>query len=289
MTEEAPAVEGQAPVAAPETQGQAPAAEQSATWFESAPDEIKGYIQNKGWDDPMKAVSSYKELEKFHGASEADLLMLPKDPDAEGAYDPIYNKLGRPESADKYEIELPEGIEVDAERLGGIKDVAHKLGLNSKQLGALIDYDAAYSQKAMEAHNEQLKIQNQADYDGLLKEWGSNSEERMELSRRGLRSQLEKAGIPSDQLQSIADGIEQQVGPAVTLKLFANIGEGTREDALPSSTGDAPFGYTREQAAADRAAVMAELRDDPAKLAAYNQGKGPQYDKMKQLNKVIAS
>ena len=84
MTEEAaPEAIGQVEESAPVSEGQA-----ETTWYTGANDETVGYIQNKGWnDDPMKAVTSYQELEKFRGASEDQLIMFPKDVEAEGAFE----------------------------------------------------------------------------------------------------------------------------------------------------------------------------------------------------------
>ena len=132
---------------APNTEGQgnAPQGEGQAVWYGSASDEMKGYIQNKGWDDdPMKAVSSYQELEKFRGANENELLRFPKDPEADGAFDEIYTKLGRPESADAYEVTLPDGVPIDEARLGVYRDLAYKSGISQKQFQALAEADANY-------------------------------------------------------------------------------------------------------------------------------------------------
>jgi len=286
MTEEAPQAEGQAQDA-PESQGQA---NETKAWYESSegitPEDV-GYIQNKGWqEDPFKAVKSYQELEKFRGADEKSLIKLPKDFDEEGALDPIYDRLGRPESADKYEIKLPEGIPIDEARLSAFKEAAHKLGLNNKQAAALADLDVQYTLQHLEKSNAEEKQKQEAEYEALKKEWGSNAAEREELSRRGLRAVLPK-GANADE---IIGKIEQAIGTAAVLKMFANVGDRlTREDKVHDSSGDRPFGYTREQAAADKAALMSEIKADAGRLAAYNKVVGSDYDKMARINKILAS
>lgn len=276
--EQAPAAEGQAQ--APEAQGQA------TTWYDKAPDEVKGYIQNKGWDDPIKAVQSYQELEKFRGASEKELIKLPKDFDAEGALDPIYDKLGRPEAPDKYSFAAPEGVQVDENRMKGAQELAHKIGLNQKQFEALAQFDAQYWQQIEQHVSEEQAKRQEADYQALLKDWGNNAPQREELARRGLRSVL-----PDGDKDGMVSAIEEAIGTAATLKLFANVGDKlSREDKIHDggSTGQR-FGYTREQALSDRKTLMAEIQADPKRLANYNNGVGPDLDKMKNLNKVIAS
>lgn len=277
MTDQAPEAAGQA---------EAPVSEGQAVWYESAPDEVKGYIQNKGWDDPFKAVSSYQELEKFRGANENELLRLPKDPDAEGAYDAIYTKLGRPDSVDGYEINIPENVTVDDARLNGAKELAHKLGLNQKQLQGIIDFDSQYYSQAQAQYEEQVAQQQEAEYNALRREWGSNADEREELSRRGLRSILPEGMDKESTLTKIEDAI----GTAAMLKLFANVGDKmAREDRIHEAGNERPFGYTKEQASADKKALMSELSADEKRLSAYNQGKGADYDKMRRLNEIIAS
>lgn len=278
MSDEAPVTEGQG--AAPQGEGQA--------WYQgdNFTPELQGYIQNKGWDDPVKAVQSYQELEKYRGANENELLRLPKDPDAEGAYDEIYTKLGRPESADGYSIELPEGAQLDEGRFTAIKDAAYKAGISQKQLEALALADSGYMAGMIEESNKELAAKQEADYAALMKEWGKDAGEREELSRRGLRAILPKDMNADETIASI----EEAIGTAATLKLFANVGDKlAREDSLPDTSGDRPFGYTKEQAQADKQSLMSELRANTERLAVYNEGKGPDFDKMKRLNRIIAA
>lgn len=261
-------------------------ADKAATpsWYDAAPDEVKGYIQNKGWDEPLKAVTSYQELEKFKGANEKELLRLPKDPNAEGAYDAIYNRLGRPETPDKYTLDL-KGIELDQSRIDAYRPIAHKLGLTQKQFEALVAFQHESETTAFSAYQEQQKIKQEAEYKGLINEWGANAAEREEMARRGLRSVLPNVEGQDDLIQKI----EGAIGTANTLKLFANIGEKMKkEDRIPSTEGDRPFGYTKEQAVYDRKALMDEIKADPARLDAYNKGRGKDYEKMSRLIKIAS-
>lgn len=284
MSEEQPAAE--APVETP-TPEAAPAETPSndSVWYDAAEDEVKGYIQNKGWDDPIKAVKSYQELEKFRGASEDQLLKLPKDMQDAGAMDAIYDKLGRPESPDKYEVNL-EGVEVDKGRLDYYADVAHKAGISQAQFEQIVKADSEFWANAEGDYNKQQAAAQEAEYKALIKEWGGNAAEREELSRRGMRSLLPK-DMNADE---VASKIEQAIGTAATLKLFANAGEAmSKEASIHDSSGDKPFGYTREQALADKKQILDEIKADPQRLANYNKAIGPDVDRMKKLNNIIAS
>lgn len=205
---------GQAAEAAPADKGQA-----DAMWFDSAPDEVKGYIQNKGWDDPLKAVTSYQELEKYRGASEDELLKLPK---GDEGWDAVWDRLGRPESPDKYELDLGEGSEIDAGRFDAIKSVAHEVGLTPKQLQALAEADSKYSHEFLESHREDQVRQSELELEKLKNDWGADAfEERSELARRAIRKALPDGEGREQQLSAIEDAI----GSANMIKLFSNLAE----------------------------------------------------------------
>lgn len=265
--------------------GQAEASQNDSAWYGTFDDELKGYVQNKGWDDPIKAVKSYQELEKFRGANEDQLLKLPSDPQAEGAFDKIWEKLGRPADASGYKVEFDGEITVDEARMSKYAEVAHKVGITQKQFEALAKLDAEYMGGLQTTHMEEIKQKQEQEYQALRSEWGSNADEREELSRRGLRSVLPDNQNADEMIASI----EQAIGTANTLKLFANVGDRlAREDKIPAGDSDRPYGYTREQALADRKQLMTELSGDAERLKVYNTGKGVDYDKMSRFNKIIA-
>jgi len=279
MTEEiAPAAEGQVADAAPEAQGQA----ETVSWYDSADDETKGYIQNKGWDDPIKAVQGYKNLEKFQGVPPEQLLKLPKDGDP---MDEVYNRLGRPETPDAYSYESPTG-QVDEARLGLFKEAAHKAGVSQEAFEALAQADSQYWEQAQEAHFAEIEQKQTAELTQLKSEWGPQFDERAELGRRFISKNIPEGMDKEGTLNSI----EEAIGTAAMLKLFANAGDkaSVREDRLPDGEGERRFGYTPEQATSDKRELMQTIQADPARLANYNTGKGPDIDKIKKLNQIIA-
>lgn len=281
-TQEAPTDAGQA-TEAPADTGQATQTE-APLWFDGAPDEIKGYIQNKGWDDPIKAVTSYQELEKFRGANEKELIKIPKEGES---WDEVYTRLGRPETPEGYNFEFPEGMQVDEGRLGAFTAKAHELGLNQKQAMELIIADSEFSQAALVEMQEQMVQKSEAELAQLEKDWGKDAfAERAEMSRRLIRSSLPE-GMDAD---STLTAIEDAIGSANMIKFFSNIAEksGGREDRIPEGDGDRPFGYTKEQAVADKAALASEIQADPKRLENYNKGIGPDYQKMQKLLKRLA-
>lgn len=282
MNDTAPVAEGQVADAAPETQGQA--SESQAIWYDGAPDEVKGFIQNKGWDDPIKAVTSYQALEKFQGADPDSIIKLPKDGEP---MDAVYEKLGRPKTVDEYKWEAPDGVSVDENYIGAIKAAAHESGVSQSAFEKLASTHAQYELQAREAMDKEIEQKQTAELNELQSQWGDKFDERVELGRRFVSQ-----NIPADMDKAeTLSAIEDAIGTAAMLKLFGNASEkaGSREDRLPSSDGDRPFGYTKEQATADRKELMQAIQADPERLNIYNSGKGNDFDKMRKLNQIVAS
>lgn len=297
MTEQAPA--------APANAGQADAGQgnnaQNATgatqqadtaaakaWYDGhnlAAEDV-GYIQNKKWNSPTDILTSYKNLEKFHGVPAEQLLKLPKDAQDQAAWDAVYSRLGRPEKADGYEFKAPDGVKLDDSRMGWVQGVAHKLGLNKAQFSALVNETLTYEGGLVSEMQKAVQTQQAAELEAVKQEWGSGFEERAELGRRAAR-----AFLPGDaaQKQAFMNAMETTIGTGAMLKLFANIGAKLGEDKIhQGDEGSKPFGYTKEQALSDIQSLMTELKD-PAnreRLNSYNQAKGKDYEKMQSLQKI---
>lgn len=293
MTDQAPAAPanaGQADAgqgAQPNTQAATAATETAKPWYDGhnlAPEDV-GYIQNKKWSNPADLLTSYKNLEKFHGVPAEQLLKLPKDTQDQAAWDAIYSRLGRPEKADGYEFKAPDGVKVDDSRMGWVQGVAHKLGLNKSQFSALVNETLTYEGGLIADMQKEVQTRQAQELDAVKQEWGAGFDERAELGRRAAR-----AFLPGNAEQKAAfmNAMETSIGTGAMLKLFANIGAKMGEDKIhQGDEGSRPFGYTKEQALSDIQNLMTELKD-PAnreRLNSYNQAKGKDYEKMQALQK----
>lgn len=268
MNEPAPAAQaGQA------SDQSTPAAQE---WYAGLPSEDIGYIQNKGWSDsPAKAVYAYKELEKFRGLPETQLLKLPKDLGDKEAMRAVYARLGMPEKPEDYKYDTIEGL--DTARADFFKGVAHELGFAPEQYKALVEKAFEYESAALQKSQEEMAAQQQAEEVALRKEWGNAFDERAELGRRAVRTFL-----PKENQQEILAKLESTLGTSFILKLFSNIGESMQEDKIVKAEGR-PFGQTPHQARAHIEALKNELKSDRKRLDNFNKGIGPDYQKMQQL------
>lgn len=120
------------------------------------PEEYK----DKGYMSKIKDIpglfKSFDSAQEMLGKRPAG---IPHDDAGEETWNDFYKQLGRPDTAEGYDIklpeDLPEGLSQDNEQLSGFKEMAHKLGLTPKQVQALVDYDVERQTKAIGQYNEQ--------------------------------------------------------------------------------------------------------------------------------------
>ena len=147
-------------------------------WKETLPEDIRETSYVKEAPDLTTAIKSGINFQKMMGSR----FKVPEDGDTKG-WDEVYNKLGRPESVDKYNIKRPdtvEGIEYSDDREKSFKEISHKLGLNNSQVQALVDWNQGQSLGQLGKFNEAAK-----DAISQLKlDWGTAFDERIEVTER---------------------------------------------------------------------------------------------------------
>lgn len=192
-------------------------------WFASLPEDVRGFAEAKGWKGPEDAVKSYQNAEKLLGVPREKLIRLPDKDDAPEWSD-VFSKLGRPENADGYQVEIPKEIG-DEKFAAWAKGLFHEAGLSKKQ-GEKIA--SAWNAKALEA----MKAQEQADNDAshqqfekLKQEWGAAFEAKV----RAKNELLKVAGVTDEQHLEMekamgVDGLAKFVDSLIT-KFGIKLGE----------------------------------------------------------------
>lgn len=240
-----------APTPTPTPSGTPTPAPANDTWYSSAPAEYKGLVEKKGWKDAADALKSYSELEKSFHAS--DKLMFPKDANDKAALDPIYNRLGRPETPDKYQF--PEGVDKDA--VAAIAPKLHEAGITQTQAALIAGIDLQRQQAAQQAFNERAKLDGDKAYKILSDEWGPKTAENVELNRRAMRA----LGITPEEAQTY-----MAYGGAEKFMRLLNIAGSNpkfREDPTGGLGNDTTgtFGMTSNRAAMELAQKGKDLRE----------------------------
>ena len=157
-----------------------------------------------------------------------DKVVVPNNNSTDDQWNEVYDKLGRPESADKYKLEVQsETAPLDEGAIKSFSENAHKLGLNNKQAQGILEY----YKESMEGSAQQAKIdtetsQAQAEQE-LRKEWGRSYDDNIKRA-----AQVAKANMNSEILDlTLSDGRRLGDHPEI-IKGFANIANLMSEDKM---------------------------------------------------------
>jgi hypothetical protein len=190
-------------------------------------------VKAKGWKGPADALLSYQNLEKVFGADKAGRTILaPKSDDDADGWSGVYNRLGRPESPDKYGLPVPEGD--DGSFATAAAPVLHELGLTTRQAKGLAEWWNKASAARVEAEGESFSKASEAEYAALRGEWGAAASQNEELAKRAVLKFSKEAGLDEGSF----DAMERAIGTAKVMKLFHAIGAQFREADFVAS--DAP-------------------------------------------------
>ena len=247
----------------------APAAEPgpaTPAWTDGFDDDLRGFVDNKGWQDAKSAVEAYRKLEKFVGA---ERMAVPKDGDAEGLKAAL-RRLGAPEQPEGYEFQppegLPEGVYSD-DTAQWFRRLAHGASLTKAQARGLHD---AWVQEIGRLDDEaaaRREAEERALDAALRQKWGQTYDEKVAQARRAAARLAEAHQL---------DGLERHIGAPALLELFAGLGEAMGEDTLLGK-GHAGFAATPEEAKAAIAAMDA----DGAAMAILGDKAHPQHETMR--------
>lgn len=244
-----------------------------STWYNGADELTTGYIQNKGWKDPIEAVRSYQNLEKLLGADKAgNAVILPKPdatPEELGAF---YTRLGRPSDAKDYKINLPEGTPTTY--ADGFRSKAFELGLTAKQVEGLAEWNQQYvgttTQEAQAAKAAAL----QAEQAELQQAWGSAYTQELAKAQAAARG----LGVSPEVIDKLSDAM----GHKATMEFFRAIGNRMGEAEFVAGDKREAFGsaLTPEQAKSQ----IESLKSDKDFMKKYVNGDAEARLKMERLH-----
>lgn len=245
-----------------------PTDQSTGNWYDAIEDnELKGYVQNKGWKDPVELANGYKNLEKLLGGEK---LPMPKGAEDKEGWARVYDQLGRPKTADEYKLPVPEGDPGTFAKAASGK--FHELGISQQQAEGLAKWWNETQQGQLTEMQQQSSAKVQADLTSLKSEWGQAYDENVSFGQRAAR----EFGLDAGKLTAI----ENALGTGEMLKFMARVGRGLTEDTFEAGKGSGnKFGMTPE-AARDR---IGALRNDTAWSAKYISGDADARTEMQKL------
>ena len=179
-------------------------------------DEDSKYVGDKGWKTPDDVLKSYKELEKQASTK----ISIPKDEDAD-AWGKLYAKLGKPETADKYDISVNDKDKADIQKL------FFETNQTPKQAQALVAGFERLQQEKQKEYDAMIDAENKKQEESVITEWGNDADKNKELVSRGAKI----LGLEDNDLSAI----KMVIGPAKYLKSLKALGEAISEDNIPNS------------------------------------------------------
>jgi hypothetical protein len=251
--------------------------EVESNWYDGNgfDEETIGYLQTKGWDGIKPMLDSYKGLEKMRGVPEEQLLKLPKDMNPESMGE-VWNKLGRPDTADLYSMDVPEGMEVNEDLYGKAKELAFNNGMTGKAFTELTALYNSSLSSGQEDYDTQLDNEMKIQEKELKSEWGTKHDESVFIADKAMR----ELGVTTDNIEVLRIGL----GHDGMYKLFNKIGSLMGEKNVMSADGPiSDFGVTPQMAKSEISTIMAALSADPSRYSQYASKGGPDYERVQQL------
>ena len=206
------------------------------------------FITQKGWDNPLKAVDSYRNLEKILGADKIALPGKDAKPEDWGA---VWNRLGRPEAPDKYVAPKIEGVEWKKDQLDGWFKEFHEAGVTQAAAERLLTKFGKETLTATTAQQESVEQRRTEALNTLKGEWRDKFDAQVDLAKRAFNS------FADDKIKEfvVSNGLGDNPD---FIKLMARIGGGMLED---NAQGRGNTGFAAGSPAAAQAEIAA-LKSD---------------------------
>ena len=206
-------------------------AEQSSSWKNSISEEFRKDPSIEKFTEIDALAKSYINATRMIGQ---DKIVIPTKNSTQEAWDEAYEKLGRPESPDKYNLKVESDVvNMDENAIKSFAEQSHKLGLNNKQAEGILDF----YKNNMEGNAQQSKIdtetaQAQSEQE-LRSEWGRDFDAKVQQA-----GAIAKANINPEVLDmTLSNGIRLGDHPEV-IKGFAKIAGMMSEDKIVSTESE---------------------------------------------------
>ncbi|KKN00113.1 hypothetical protein LCGC14_1141110 [marine sediment metagenome] len=196
-----------------------------ADWRELLPEELRKEKSLESFKDVAGLGKSFVETKKMVG----NAIQLPeegKEP-GEGQLDGIYDKLGRPKTAEEYKFtkpDIPDGIPWDETMEKSFLARAHKAGLSNGQVETLMQWHGEEIRRQWGVGQEHLA----ESVDELKGEWGANFDRNIALAQRAV------VWVGGEELKGLLESTGLANNP-IFVRAYAKQGKALAEDGLIES------------------------------------------------------
>ena len=202
-----------------------------ASWKSSISEEFRNDPNIEKFTEIDALAKSYINATRMIGQ---DKVAVPNKNSTEDQWNEVYSKLGRPETADKYALNIEsEAVAMDENAIKSFAEQSHKLGLNNKQAEGILDF----YKNNMEGTAQQAKIDTetaQAQSEQQLRsEWGRDFDSKVQQA-----GAIAKANINPEVLDMpLSNGMRLGDHPEV-IKGFAKIASMMSEDKMVATESE---------------------------------------------------
>ncbi len=204
-------------------------------WMTSVPKEFRDNKALWGHQDFSSYLKkSLEDSDKLDGFDPEKVLNLPGDDASDEDREAFYQKLGKPETADGYELDdpgFPDGLERDADLEGHLKQWAFKANVPADALKSLVGEYNAYVGEVFKAAQDAYEKEIQEQTEAL------KADKKDGYNEFVLKAQRAATQLGGDEFITLLQDSGLESHP-VFLKVFGEIGSRMSEDsALGGGTG----------------------------------------------------
>jgi|TARA_A100001515_G_scaffold97821_1_gene78737 hypothetical protein len=202
-----------------------------STWKESISETYRNDPNIQKFTEIDALAKSYINATRMIGQ---DKMIVPNKNFTEDQWEEAYIKMGRPDSADKYSLDIKSDVvPLDEQAIKSFQEQSFKLGLNNEQAKGVLDF----YKNNMEAQTQQAKVDaetSQAQAQNLLRqEWGRDYDANIAKAKSLATANL----APEVFEMQLADG--SRLGDNVdVIKGFAKIASMMSEDKILSTESE---------------------------------------------------
>ena len=201
----------------------------STDWKASLSDEVRADKSLENINDIESLAKSYVHAQKMVGA---DKIPVPNKFATDKDWDAVYEKLGRPKTAEEYKFNLPEDQKVDDAALKNFSTQAHKLGLLPGQAEGMVKFYNEMRSTELAAAESTATGQREKAITELKTEWGQAYDQKLQQANNVVANVFPKGFMDTN----LEDGTKLGDHPAV-IKAFASLAGKMGEDNIVQASG----------------------------------------------------
>lgn len=203
--------------------------ETNTDWKVSLSDDVKADKSLENIKDINALAKSYIHAQKMVGS---DKIPVPNKYATDDDWNAVYEKLGRPKTADGYKFDLPQDKQVDEVSLKEFSSQAHKLGLLPNQAQGMVKFYNEITAKSLQDADSKALTARETSTKELKQEWGQAFDQKVSQA-----ATLAKSVGATELLDTnLADGTKLGDHP-VMIKAFAELANKMGEDSIVQASG----------------------------------------------------